>query len=200
MELSKRMLDVQMSDMSNPQALMEAQARLAALQQELGPAFDPLLAFAKNESQALVKQREFNAANPAWSTMRKYGAYEVEYRKGNKTFIDRVNSDKEAKALVAERGGQLVRLDRTQDTEDTPVTFGIPELQELQARRQMMMSDVLPPEAIAQMERHKLIEQPGFEEASFVRNQIGWIDQSSSYWTRELYRTQARALLERSPS
>ena len=193
-ELSKRMLDVQMSDMSNPQALMEAQQRLAALQQELGPAFDPLLQFAKNESQGLKKQREFNAANPAWATMRKYGAYEVEYRKGNKTFIDRVNSDKEAKALVAERGGQLVRLDRTQDTVDTPVMFGVPELQELQARRQMMMSDVLPPEAIAEMERHKLIEQPGFEEASFVRNQIGWIDQSSSYWTRELYRTQTRAL------
>ena len=45
---------------------MEAQQRLAALQQELGPAFDPLLQFAKNEAQALGKQREFNAANPAW--------------------------------------------------------------------------------------------------------------------------------------
>ena len=53
--------------------------------------------------------------------MRKYGAYEVEYRRGNKTLIDRVSSEKEAKALVAERGGQLVRLERTQDTEDTPV-------------------------------------------------------------------------------
>ena len=105
MELSKRMLEVQMSDMSNPQALMENQARLAALQQELGPAFDPLLQFSKNEAQALGKQREFNAANPAWATMRKYGAYEVEYKKGNKTFVDRVSSEKEAKALVAERGG-----------------------------------------------------------------------------------------------
>ena len=72
--------------------------------------------------------------------------------------------------------------------------FGIPELQAVQARRQQMMGDVLPPEAIAEMERHKLIEQPGFEESSFVRNQIGWIDQSSKYWTRELFRTQARAL------
>ena len=57
-----------------------------------------------------------------------------------------------------------------------------------------MMGDVLPPEALAEMERHKLIEQPGFEDSSFVRNQIGWIDQSSKYWTRELFRTQARAL------
>jgi hypothetical protein len=193
-ELSKRMLDIQMTDMSNPQALMEAQARLAALQQELGPAFDPLLQFAKNEAQGLMKMREFNAANPAFATMRKYGAYEVEYRKGNRTFVDRVNSDKEAKALVAERGGQLVDLRRTQDTEDTPVTFGIPELQAVQARRQQMMGDVLGPEALAEMERHKLIEQPGFEEASFVRNQIEWIGQSSKYWTRELFRTQARAL------
>ena len=109
-ELSKRMLDIVMSDQSNPQALMEAQARLAALQQELGPAFDPLLVFAKNEALALGKQREFNAANPAYATMRKYGAYEVEYRRGNKTLVDRVSSEKEAKALVAERGGQLVRL------------------------------------------------------------------------------------------
>jgi hypothetical protein len=193
-EFSKRMLDIQMTDMSNPQALMEAQARLAALQQELGPAFDPLLQFAKNEAQGLMKMREFNAANPAFATMRKYGAYEVEYRKGNRTFVDRVNSDKEAKALVAERGGQLVDLRRTQDTEDTPVTFGIPELQAVQARRQQMMGDVLGPEALAEMERHKLIEQPGFEEASFVRNQIEWIGQSSKYWTRELFRTQARAL------
>ena len=196
MELSKRMLEVQMSDMSNPQALMENQARLAALQQELGPAFDPLLQFSKNEAQALGKQREFNAANPAWATMRKYGAYEVEYKKGNKTLIDRVNSEKEAKALVAERGGQLIRLERTQDTVDTPVNFGIPELRAVQAQRQMMMGDVLGPQGVEEMARHALIEQPGFEEASFVRNQIGWIDQSSSYWTRELYRTQARALLK----
>ena len=59
-----------------------------------------------------------------------------------------------------------------------------------------MMGDVLGPQGVEEMARHELIEQPGFEDSSFVRNQIGWIDQSSSYWTRELYRTQARALLK----
>jgi hypothetical protein len=48
------------------------------------------------------------------------------------------------------------------------------------------------PDAVEEMVRQT--EQPGLEDASFVRNQIGWIDQSSSSWTRELFRNQARAL------
>ena len=195
MEISKRMLDLQTSDLSTPQGMADYQARLAGLQQELGAAFEPLLQVAKNEAEGLKAQRAFNVANPAWTTPRKYGAYELEYRKGNKTFVDRVNSEKEAKQLLAERGGTQVRLERTQDTPDTPVMFGIPELQAMQARRQELMKDVLGPEALEEMGRHGLIETPGFEDTNFLRNQISWIDQSSSYWTRELFRTQKKAML-----
>jgi hypothetical protein len=193
MEISKRMLDIAMSDTSNPQVQMENQVKLAALQQELGPAaFDGLLQVSKNSAEMLQRQRAFNEANPAWTTMRKYGAYELEYRKGDKTLFDRVNSEKEAKQLVAERGGQIVNLKRSQDTPDTPVMYGIPELQALQARQADLLRDVMPPDAVAEMVSRT--EQPGFEDASFVRNHIGWIEQSSSYWTRELFRTQTRAL------
>src|SRR4029077_6529288 len=122
MEFSKRMLDIAMSDMSNPQVQAENQVKLAGLQQELGPAaFDGLLQVSKNSAEMLQKQRAFNEANPGWTTMRKYGAYDLEYRKGNKTLFDRVNSEKEGKQLVAERGGQIVNLKKSQDSPDTPV-------------------------------------------------------------------------------
>jgi hypothetical protein len=193
MEFSKRMLDIAMSDTSNPQVQAENQVKLAGLQQELGPkAFDGLLQVSKNSAEMLQKQRAFNEANPAWTTMRKYGAYELEYRKGNKTLFDRVNSAKEGKQLVAERGGQIVRLERSGDAPDQPVDFGIPELQALQARQADLLRDAMPPDAVAQMVAQT--EQPGYEDASFVRNHIGWIDQSSSYWTRKLFRTQTEAL------
>src|SRR5580765_2747840 len=193
MEFSKRMLDIAMSDMSNPQVQAENQVKLAGLQQELGPvAFDGLLQVSKNSAEMLQKQRAFNEANPGWTTMRKYGAYDLEYRKGNKTLFDKVNSEKEAKQLVAERGGQIVRLERSGDAPDQPVDFGIPELQALQARQADLLRDAMPPDAVAEMVART--EQPGYEDASFVRNHIGWIEQSSSYWTRELFRTQTRAL------
>jgi hypothetical protein len=193
MEISKRMLDIAMSDTSNPQVQMENQVKLAALQQELGPvAFNGLLQVSKNSAEMLQRQRAFNEANPAWTTMRKYGAYELEYRKGNKTFIDRVNSEKEGKQLVAERGGQIVKLARSGDPPDTSVDFGIPELQALQGRQADLLRDAMPPDAVAEMVART--EQPGFEDASFVRNHMGWIEQSSSYWTRELFRAQTRAL------
>ena len=193
MEFSKRMLDIAMSDTSNPQVQAENQVKLAGLQQELGPkAFDGLLQVSKNSAEMLQKQRAFNEANPAWTTMRKYGAYELEYRKGNKTLFDRVNSAKEGKQLVADRGGQIVRLERSGDAPDQPVDFGIPELQALQARQADLLRDAMPPDAVAEMVAQT--EQPGSEDASFARNHIGWIDQSSSYWTRKLFRTQTEAL------
>jgi hypothetical protein len=193
MEISKRMLDIAMSDTSNPQVQMENQVKLAGLQRELGPvAFNGLLQVSKNSAEMLQRQRAFNEANPGWTTMRKYGAYELEYRKGNKTFVDRVNSEKEGKQLVAERGGQIVKLARSGDPPDTSVDFGIPELQALQARQADLLRDAMPPDAIE--EKVRQTEAPGFEDASFVRNHIGWIDQSSSYWTRKLFKTQTDAL------
>ena len=105
MEFSKRMLDIAMSDTSNPQVQAENQVKLAGLQRELGPkAFDGLLQVSKNSAEMLQKQRAFNEANPAWTTMRKYGAYELEYRKGNKTLFDRVNSARGGQATGGRPG------------------------------------------------------------------------------------------------
>lgn len=221
METAKRMLDLQAVDVSDPRMQMEYQARLAALQQELAGtpgAFDLLLEYSKNQAESLNLQREFNAKNPAWTTTRRFGLYDLEYRKGNKVIFDRVNSKKEADFV---RGGnELIRFERSKDNEDTPVTFKVTDLSRLEAieaKNIAMLEGELGPEAADEMRRHSITEQlkremyydqtdrglarqvdtlgRGEEEMSFVRNHINWIDKSSSYWTRELLRTQARAML-----
>ena len=73
--------------------------------------------------------------------------------------------------------------------------FGIPELQELQARRQMMMGDVLGRQRPLRRWRgtNSSSSRGSRRRASCAIRSDGSTSQAA-YWTRELFRTQARAL------
>jgi hypothetical protein len=215
-KVMQEMLQLTNADPMDPMAT----ARKQELIQQLGPeTYRKAAEFAVLSNELLKMQTEFVDANPAWVTTQRYGSWDLMYTRGGKTFFDRVNSEKEGRVVAKERGGTVVNLVRNNQNVDIPTTFKVRNLdrvREIERRQFDIMAEVLEPEQLAELKSHSIADQleaefmlegqerglitkfpkrlaRGEEDIDFVKNQLSWMDKSSSFWTRDLLRAQARA-------
>ena len=108
-------------DSSDPAQLAQQQALLDSIQRTVGDVstFNDLLKFVQNQREVIQLHEQHFAENPAWATAQRFGKFDLEYRRGDKVYYDKVNSRKEAEQKVAEFGGQITRLEPTAQTDDT---------------------------------------------------------------------------------
>ena len=207
--------------------MQQAQVLLDGVQRTVGDVatFNTLMQFMQNQKEIIKTHEEHFAANPAWATAQRFGKFELEYRKGDKVYYDKVNSRKEAEQKVADFGGQIVRFEPTAETDDTAAAIfnnrdtprQLVRLRELEANKYEILSHVYEPEVIEDMRRNSAVKQyaveaayaggvknvkvhprrlsKGAEEISWMNNHVNWIGQNASHWTREKFKAQARLIM-----
>jgi hypothetical protein len=197
--------------------------QVSLVQQRLEPeVFNRLLKYSMNEAEKHNAWKQFFADNPAWASGQRYGKYLVEYKRGNRTFLAGVESRKEAESLA--EGGQITKFEANRKyDEDTPPNLGpdavsmITRLRELEQNRIEMLKDKMTPDQIEELQRFSPVEQlvteeayrggvpdlrpparglrKGAEELPWLSNHFSWVQKTSSFWSRQLLRAQARAHL-----
>jgi hypothetical protein len=197
--------------------------QVSLVQQRLEPeVFNRLLKYSMNEAEKHNAWKQFFADNPAWASGQRYGKYLVEYKRGNRTFLAGVESRKEAETLA--EGGQITKFEANRKyDEDTPPNLGpdavsmITRLRELEQNRIEMLKDKMTPDQIEELQRFSPVEQlateeayrggvpdlrpparglrKGAEELPWLSNHFSWVQKTSSFWSRQLLRAQARAHL-----
>lgn len=223
-DVVRRLLDAFTADRSNPEAARFADADITKVQMELDPdTFLTIARFAKSAAESWSTQRDYFKQNPAWSTAQRFGKLLVEFRKGGKSILQGVDSKKEAEALAEGRPYKL--SPNKQYDEDRPPNLGFDasgiatKLRELEQNQRDILrnSGTFSSDQIEEMKRYSPSEQflteetyrggvpnlqpqprrltKGAEELPWLRNHVSWIHQTANYWSRQLFRAQARAHL-----
>jgi hypothetical protein len=184
--------------------------------------FLDLLKFSQAAGEEWRATKEYFDANGDWATAQRFGKFDLEYRRGGKTFTDAVDSKREAEEVA--KGGQIVRLERrVRQTDDTSPHIGSDFqgiLEELRGLRESQLEILriggMHPDDLADIQKYDPIEEfafqtqygrgvplpdvrarrltKGAEELPWLTNHFSWMNKTASFWSRQLYRAQARML------
>jgi hypothetical protein len=201
----------------------EAQAKIAMVQSKLQPeVFLDLLKFTQTEAEKWRTYKEYFDANPGWSSAQRFGKFDLLYRRGGKEYRDAVDSKREAEEVA--KGGQIIRLERrSRDSDDGSPHIGsdfqgiLEKLRALEENQTEILRTIgMSPDDIADIQKYSPVEEfafqtqygrgvpvpdvrarrltKGAEELPWLSNHFSWIHKSSTFWSRQLFRAQARML------
>jgi hypothetical protein len=222
--LSDTLIRAFAADRSDPQAAQLADAQINMVQRKMSPeGFLSLTKFAQVAADAWKTQQTAFQVNPAWSSAQRYGKFLVEFTKGGKAQVLGVESRKEAETLA--EGKPFKLTPNRQHDEDRPPVLGpdvvgvTNRLRELDQNYLDIMrnSGAFTPDQIEAMKRYSPTEQfvteqvyrggakglepqprrltKGAESLPWLENHFSWINKTSNYWSRQLFRSQGRAHL-----
>lgn len=225
LKLTTEFMYVLRQDRSTPQANDLVQAQIAQYAQRMTPeAFLEFLKASQNELQKQDLYQQHFDANPNWSTAQRLERYLVQGKKNGKAWQGQASSIKEADIIAKEKGlTEYSPVDQWKDRDDEPVQMGtVPP--EVYARLEQLQNNKLDwmrkagatPEELAQEQQSSAVNQffresaatgvqglnapvrtlsKGAEDLPYLWNHLAYVDKSSHYWTRQLYRAQTAGLL-----
>lgn len=211
------------ADFTNPQQATIAGQQIAAVQQQMTPeGFNSLLKYTQAEVEKLKVAEERFKENTAWASAQRQEKYLVTFNRGGKVVETQASSMKEARIKAQGASNVSIKPNHKGDPDafpvlgpDNPALFK--RMEELEQNQRNVMAQYLTPEGLAAFDKMSVVTQferetaassgipgtqaparllsKGADELPWLWNHISWVQRQGNYWSRQLFRAQADALL-----